>query len=536
VLTGDSVNVTVVAANNGANSESFGVTAYASSSNSTRIYFDPTYSEFNVNNVSVGYRFNETLMVKNVQDLTAWQVRMFYDDSIVNVTRWFEPTWDPSCVFYGQTTLPLPQPPEYEYNHYGPANGSALVASELFPWPPANQQHSFTGSGKLCIFEFEVLAVPPGNQSYSCDLNVNNPDTGWIDSQENWYTFDVYQNGYYWLGTGPTPPPPAQAQYLIGTTNVVNLGPGSTVSLTFVWNTTEVQPHSYVIWAEADVLPGEINTDNNVLYDGTVEVAKAPTASFSYSRVGELFTFDASSSTPGSGHILSYAWDFGDGNTTTTGDPIITHMYSPNPSSNVTLTIENSDGFNGTTRQLIVAFQHDVAVINVAPYSSWVYQSHSIMINATIANFGDYSENVTVDLYYNVTAGLKIDTETAVLAPNESQTLTFTWNTTSVPSNQKYNMTAAATIAVDDVPANNILTGESVNVRLLGDVNGDGKIDIRDISTVAKAFGAVGPDYKYHGSQASPNWNSDADLNLDNRIDIRDVSIVAKGFGTGHPA
>jgi PKD repeat protein len=520
VLAGSSVNVTVVAENHGIMDESFGVTAYASPSNSSRIYFDPSYCTLDAASVSVGYRFNVTLMVRNVEDLGAWLVRMFYDDSIINVTRWFEPTWDPEYVFYAKSTMPLPSPPNYIYDHWGSRNGSAFVFDGLFPCPP--DQPSFSGNGKLCVFEFEVVAVPPRNQSYSCDLSIDNVDTGYFDSEGTWLRFDVYENGYYWLGFGPLPPPPPSTAYVIGTMNVVDLTPGSTIPLTFNWNTTLVAPHGYRIWAEADVLPGEIDTENNVCYDGTIKIFKAPVASFNYSLVGTLMTFDASSSTAGSDYITSYTWDFGDGNITATVNPVITHVYSLNPNYNVTLTIENSEGLTGSAWELVEVFGHDVAVVGVVPYRAWVYESQPVSINVTIANVGDFAENVTVDLYYNATEGDKIDTKTAVLAPNETKTLTFTWSTTGVQPCRNYTMTAVATIPADITPADNTLTGGNIEVRILGDLNSDGKVDGRDITMAARAF-ATTPGH--------PRWNLDCDINEDNKVDGKDLTLVARNFG-----
>jgi thermitase len=525
VLVGNPVNVTVVAENHGMTYESFGVTAYASSSNSTRIYFDPSYCTLDAANVSVGDRFNVTLMVKNVEDLTGWQVRMFYDDSIINVTRWFEPTWDPEYVFYGSSTMPSPSPPTYVYNHWGPEgsrNGSALVFSGLLPFPP--EQPSFTGIGKLCIFEFEVKAIPPSNQSYSCDLSVDNVDTICFDSEAAWSRFDVYENGNYWLGFGlpPTPLPPTA--YVIGAINVVNLAPGSSTVLTFNWNTSLVLPHEYRIWAGADVLAGEINTDNNVYYDGTLRVLKAPIALFEYSHAGTLLTFDASSSTQGSGYITSYTWDFDDGNITTTASPVITHIYYSDRSYNVTLTIEDSEGLTGSTWKLVEALWHDVAVVDVVPYRDWVYETRSVSINVTVANKGDFAENVTVDLYYDVAAGGKIDTMTAVLAPNENITLTFAWITTGVQPDRNYTIAAVATITADITPADNTLAGGNVRVRILGDLNGDGKVDGRDMIITARAFATTPGDL---------GWNPDADINQDGKIDGRDMILIARNFGMG---
>lgn len=55
-----------------------------------------------------------------------------------------------------------------------------------------------------------------------------------------------------------------------------------------------------------------------------------------------------------------------------------------------------------------------------------------------------------------------------------------------------------------------------------GDVNYDGRVDIRDIATVAKAYGS------YPGA---PDWNEVADINGDGRVDIKDIAIASKNYG-----
>ena len=62
----------------------------------------------------------------------------------------------------------------------------------------------------------------------------------------------------------------------------------------------------------------------------------------------------------------------------------------------------------------------------------------------------------------------------------------------------------------------------TVHVDLLTDLNLDGKVDMRDISAVAMAFGA----YPGHS-----RWSASADINRDNRIDMRDISRIARNFG-----
>jgi hypothetical protein len=71
--------------------------------------------------------------------------------------------------------------------------------------------------------------------------------------------------------------------------------------------------------------------------------------------------------------------------------------------------------------------------------------------------------------------------------------------------------------------------------RLIGDINGDGKVDVKDLNVVAKAFGSYGPSYRYSGSSPSPNWNPTADLNGDGKVDIKDIALIAKNYGQHYP-
>jgi hypothetical protein len=61
-----------------------------------------------------------------------------------------------------------------------------------------------------------------------------------------------------------------------------------------------------------------------------------------------------------------------------------------------------------------------------------------------------------------------------------------------------------------------------VGAALIGDLNMDERVDMRDISIVAAAFGS---------SPGHERWNLSADLNQDGKIDLKDVGTVAKHFG-----
>jgi hypothetical protein len=174
---------------------------------------------------------------------------------------------------------------------------------------------------------------------------------------------------------------------------------------------------------------------------------------------------------------------------------------------------------------------HDVAVVNIASDRTWVFQGRSANINVTVKNNGDFPEAVTVTLYYNITAHQTIGLLNTSVLPGENQTVTFTWNTAGVPYCHNYTMTAVASIPIDSNLSDNTLSDGGIKVRLLGDVNGDGKIDGKDLGMAAQAFASYGPNVLYPGSPAHTKWNPDADLNLDNRIDGKDLGMIAYNFG-----
>ncbi len=215
---------------------------------------------------------------------------------------------------------------------------------------------------------------------------------------------------------------------------------------------------------------------------------------------------------PGANTTLTFAWN-------TTGVPagIYTTRAEATP---VPFETNLSDNVLVDGSVEIRSVYRDVAVTNVASSRTWAYKGWKVNITVTVANLGNVSETFDVNATYD---GNLIGTQTVVdLLPTNEISLIFTWDTSSVAYGN-YTLAGKATIVPFEFnPANNVYVDGKIQIRLMGDLNGDGKVDIKDLAIAAKAFGS------YTGS---PTYNPDADVNQDGVVDIRDLAIIAKNFG-----
>ena len=164
----------------------------------------------------------------------------------------------------------------------------------------------------------------------------------------------------------------------------------------------------------------------------------------------------------------------------------------------------------------------DIAITNVTTPLNWAYYGWTINITVTVKNLGTFSETFNVTTYYNEIA---IGTIKVVnLTPGSEMTLTFTWNTSeTTPCNTYTIWSEASQIPYEYNITNNIYIDGKIKIRIVGDVNGDGIVDIKDVAAVSKAFGS---------QPGMPQWNEAADINRDRKIDIKDVALVSRKFGS----
>jgi uncharacterized repeat protein (TIGR01451 family) len=146
------------------------------------------------------------------------------------------------------------------------------------------------------------------------------------------------------------------------------------------------------------------------------------------------------------------------------------------------------------------------------------------IIPVTIENYYESTTNFTVAVYYD---GLQpIGNQTLTLNPLESGDAIITWAETATWPKGTYTFTITIIVHFPDCTTIIIEFPMTFKIGAVGDINCDGKVNIRDISIAATAFGT---------RLCQPRWNPDADINSDFKVDIRDISAIAKKFGEIDP-
>jgi hypothetical protein len=161
---------------------------------------------------------------------------------------------------------------------------------------------------------------------------------------------------------------------------------------------------------------------------------------------------------------------------------------------------------------------HDLTVVNVVSLRKTVGKGYLDNITVTVLDSGDFAETFNVTLRLN---GTDINTKESTLPSGGYTSMIFTWNTTGFAYGI-YNVSAYAwPVANETNTADNTKIDGSVTVSIVGDINGDGAVDIYDAIQLASAFNT---------NPSSSNWNPNADLNSDGTVDIYDAIMLANNF------
>ena len=155
------------------------------------------------------------------------------------------------------------------------------------------------------------------------------------------------------------------------------------------YSDTDLSPATtYYYFARAVNCAGA-SADGNVESNTTDAIAanQAPTASFAASTSGLTTSFtDASSDSDGS--VVSWSWDFGDGNTSSAQHP--SHAYAAGGAYNVGLTVTDDDGAMDTASQSVVVVAPNQAPVVV-----------SVSANPVVVTLGESTRLLRLEPFFN---------------------------------------------------------------------------------------------------------------------------------------
>jgi len=181
------------------------------------------------------------------------------------------------------------------------------------------------------------------------------------------------------------------------------------------------------------------------------------------------------------------------------------------------IVFETFDGFFASIRR-------DIAIVNLNVSPGEVYVGQTININVTVKNKGDIQETFNLCIYGNISGNNKLIINQTVtdLASNEERLIVVTWNTTDYTCGNYTIWAVAGPVPYETNLDDNTFWGGSVMLKLLGDIDGNGVVNMTDVVLVVQAFGT------YEGHE---RWNPEADLNFDGKVDMKDIIIVLSNFG-----
>jgi nitrous oxidase accessory protein NosD len=162
---------------------------------------------------------------------------------------------------------------------------------------------------------------------------------------------------------------------------------------------------------------------------------------------------------------------------------------------------------------------HDIGIVRVTASKTVVTRGYSLNISVEIVNYGTDAETFNVTAYANM---IPIVLQTETLPSGNSKTITFIWNTIGWAKGNYTISACALSVSGEIDTANNQFDDCWVSVVITGDINDDGKVDIKDVYKVAQAYGS---------SSGDPRWNAVCDMNDDKKVDIKDYYFVCKHFG-----
>lgn len=200
-------------------------------------------------------------------------------------------------------------------------------------------------------------------------------------------------------------------------------------------------------------------------------------------------------------------------------------QFTPNASGTYYILARWVSGEGTFTLSSTTSTLRDVAVTDVTPSKTSVYVGDTVNITVAVQNYGGVAQSFNVTVYRNDTV---INTKNVSdLAVGASEVLNFSWDTSGEQPCSNYTIKAEASVVPDEAnTANNVYVDGTVKIKMQGDINGDGIVDVFDLSIVGTAYGSF---------EGMPAYDPEADINKDGLVDARDLAVVTINYGNTCP-
>jgi hypothetical protein len=169
-------------------------------------------------------------------------------------------------------------------------------------------------------------------------------------------------------------------------------------------------------------------------------------------------------------------------------------------------------------------FPHDLAVENLLCSKTIVAQNYSCWPNVTVVNDGEFSEDSSVIVYLNATI---IGTLTVRnLTRGSFEAIVLNWTANLAYGN--YILSAYLLPVPNEIYTenNDLNMSGFLTITIPGDINGDFKVSLSDLTLLAIAYGSKSGD---------PKWNPNADINGDGKVSLSDLTLLAIHYGQHYP-
>jgi len=176
-----------------------------------------------------------------------------------------------------------------------------------------------------------------------------------------------------------------------------------------------------------------------------------------------------------------------------------------------------------------LTFEAQVWVFNVTNLASFTFYLtyNPALLDASVPRLGTIFRHPSGSMVSKAPGTVAVS-QYSLTSSNGSGLLgTIAFTTRRLASNDSciLNLTTSELRTIGDATIpHDTINGQYNYTMLRGDVDGDCKVAMKDISIVCKAYGSKPGD---------PQWNPLADLTGDNKINLLDIAIVCTNFGKG---